>query len=199
MARHLRGEAGGKGLNAGFNVSSVAIERRQFLADVHDAQVYEAATCFCAVVLAGGHECRTKTSFLPLRVDRQEAQVSPIAPQFNVNTADENSVLGGDQEFSHLEQRPHRLHVDAIVINKEGLRPPESGVDDGGDGFRFLCLCDTHSHKRPPDLANGDYFLANLLNKRFAASIMRQSTFVWFSVGSGCRGIGGRYERAGTL
>ena len=95
MAGYLGNEPRDERSCAGLHIATAVIEVGQFLAQVDDLEVNEAAAGVAAVVLGRLHQHGTQAGFLTMRIDREQAQVGSFVSRLYVDTACECSIFLG--------------------------------------------------------------------------------------------------------
>ena len=126
------------------------VKGRQFSPHTHNSQIHKAAARLGTVILGSAHQLRTQACPLELRIDRQQAQVRPVAPEFNENATPHHALVLSNflssflsnflsnQEHPDSKQSPHLIRVDSIAVDQEALGLPKRCVDHGSDRFRIL-------------------------------------------------------------
>jgi len=76
-----------EGKRSVFAIAQTMIKRGQFGPQVHNRQIHEAAACGAAIVFGGGDHARSKTGTLQCGFDREQAKISAIVSQLDVNAS----------------------------------------------------------------------------------------------------------------
>ncbi|HET9408449.1 MAG TPA: hypothetical protein VFO39_14505 [Candidatus Sulfotelmatobacter sp.] len=141
MAGQLCRDLGGKWCSSCFFVSTAEIKGREFFAEVDSLQVDETASGSTAIFLCRVHQSGAKPNILVSGINRQKADIRPLAPQFQIDTTDQRAVIFGDKKLSCPHHVADLSLIDAVAFDKERLCPVKCGVDHDSDRRGILQAC----------------------------------------------------------
>ena len=104
MTRDSRVDLGRKWLRSCLHVTALLIKPRQFAAHIDHPYVHCSAARLRTMPLGCIHQHRANTSSLPLWIDRQQAQISSLAPLLHVDASDDIAAIESHQEFPFFQE-----------------------------------------------------------------------------------------------
>src|SRR5579864_4363681 len=70
-----------------FHIAKAVIKRRELLAKIHNGEVYETAARSPTMFLSSRHHAGSEAGTLRRRSDREQAEITALAPQFHVDAS----------------------------------------------------------------------------------------------------------------
>jgi hypothetical protein len=142
MAGQFRSRFGGKRRDAILNVSETAVEAGKFGAQVDHFQVHHLRPRGPAIIFGRGYKASPEAMPSPFGVNSQEAKVSSLSAQLDVDAGDHSAAFFHDQKISRSQKRSHLFRICAIPVYKKAL-DAKGGVYQSCDGAGVIRLSHT--------------------------------------------------------